>query len=815
MMTPHELDLGGTGLPEHLRERVRPLRPGPVGRGRVLVWLRSALRAHENPALDVALTVAAAQGLPVLVYQGLSERHPFANDRHHTFLMEGARDLAVDLAKRGIPYVFHLERPGHRGPVLKQLAQDASLIVLDDVPMDPLERWARALAEASPAPVWAVDCALVLPMSRSRAAPTRAYTFREAFADERARRLALPWRDAPAPALPPDPGPLPFAPVPIATATDAELQRLVAACAIDHGVGPVPDTRGGGAAGRARWRAFVGRGGLLRYARDRKDPLKSGVSRMSAYLPHGMVSPFALAREAAATPGDGAAKFLDELLIWRELAWHWCAHTPAPRGLEALPGWARETLAASAKQRRPGPSWERLSRAESGWPLWDLCQASLLRHGELHNNLRMTWGKALVDAAGSPEEALERLVDLNDRFALDGRDPASVGGLYWCLGLFDRPFPPPSPRIGALRPRPLAEHAARLDLPALEARLRPPARARRVAVIGAGVAGLACARALVDHGLEVELFDKGRGPGGRLSTRRADGAAFDHGAQYFSARDPAFARHVAAWEAEGVVARWEARGGFLHRGELTPTLPMLPRYVAVPGMSALARHLAEGLTVRTGAQVVGLSGGPGAWAVHGPEGVLEDGYAFVLITTPAPQAVPLLGPSPRLQARAAAASYLPCQAVMARFDGPLGLPFDVARPLEGPLSWIARGGSKPGRPAEAGESWVLHARPGWSLEHLDDDADAVRIRLLAAFAACTGIREAPIWSTAHRWRYALCEGPFDEGAPADLDPAAGLGVAGDWLGGARVEGAWRSGRALAGRVLGWIARGAGLNEGDE
>ena len=267
---------------------------------------------------------------------------------------------------------------------------------------------------------------------------------------------------------------------------------LVAACDIDHGVGPVFHTPGGSAAGYARWDAFVQSGGLRSYARRRNDPLRNGVSRMSAYLHYGMVSPLRLAREAFAEGSDGAEKYLDELLVWRELAYHWCFHTPDPESYEeAVPAWAQETMAEALGDAREVLDAETLERARTGDALWDVCQTSLLRNGELHNNVRMTWGKAVPLWTRTPREAMARLIDLNHRFALDGRDPSSYGGLLWCLGLFDSPKGP-SPVLGQVRGRRTEVHARRLDVEAYARRVERPAHPSppRTLVIGAGFAGL-------------------------------------------------------------------------------------------------------------------------------------------------------------------------------------------------------------------------------------------------------------------------------------------------------------------------------------
>ena len=787
-------------LPPHLSERVRPLSGGDCDGAFVLYWLRTAQRAHDNPALDAALAAGDVLGRPVFVYQGLSERYPFASDRHHTFILEGARDLHPALRERGVGAAFHLERPGHRGPHLRTLATRAALVVTEDLPVPPLTAWTARLRDAVPTPVWAVDTACVLPMLRVPPGIDRAFAFRERTAAERARRVDAGWTDHPVARPGFVPAGLPFAPLDLDT---ADIPSLVATCEIDHTVAPVPHTRGGTAAGQSRWAAFRDGGGLDAYARTRGAPHRGGGSRMSAYLHHGMVSPHQLARDARDHGGEGAARWSDELLVWRELAHAWCSEQADLHTLAVLPGWARATLQRHASDPRPTQfDDETLGRGVTGDALWDACQRSLVVHGELHNSVRMTWGKQLVAWSASPEQARARLVDLNHRWALDGRDPCSYAGLYGCLGLFDRPFRPGRPVLGELRPRDTAGHAKRIALPAYRTHVRRPLRdpMPRVAVVGAGIAGLTAARTLRDHGVPVTVFEKSRGPSGRLATRRTgDSGQFDHGAQFFTARDPAFLWRVRSWAQAGVVAPWSGRFGTLGPGGFTEQRPPGTRWVGAPRMSRIGRHLAEGLDLETGSHITAVERAGRGWTLRDADGAGRGHFDRVLIAVPGPQAVPLLAAAPQLAERAGAAPMVACQSLMLGFPDPLDLPFDGARLAGGPLAWIARDSDKPGRPP--GERWVVHATPTHSALHLEDDAEATVARLLAAFQSWTGVTAAPAHAVAHRWRFARPAADRLCGPRSLYDPALHIGAAGDWLVGARVEAAWQSGAALAGQVL--------------
>lgn len=781
-------------LDPHLTERLRPLNSvEEVRAGLVVVWLRTALRAWENPALDVGIGVANELQRPLVVVQALSERYRHASDRHHWFILQGARDLSSALAGRGIRYVLHVDRPGHRTRWWTELLERAAVLVTDDLPIAPLRGWTRTVAEAAPCPVWATDCANVVPAGLVPGKINRAFRFRKKTADLLEERIRRPWpeqtpsdaaRDAEAVALP-------FEPVDIER---ADLEALIATCRIDHSVGPVLDTPGGSTAGYARWKRFV-QEGLRGYARTRNDAARQGVSRMSAYLHYGMVAPTRIAREAARVGGAGAEKYLDELIVWRELANHWCRNHEDHESLERLPTWAQQTLREHAEDPRPAHlDLETLCRAKSGDALWDAAQRSLLRHGELHNNVRMTWGKAVLNWTPDPESALRALFHLNDRYALDGRDPSSVAGLLWCLGGMDRPFSPERPILGGIRPRPLEQHSSRLDLDTYERHVGRTPPPWRIAVVGAGVAGAICARTLSDHGATVSVFDKGRGAGGRLSTRRTGLTTLDHGAPAFTVRDPRIGRLARSWRARGVIARWDAPWGTLGPDGFTaePT----PRFVGSPTMNALLKHLLADVDVAFGTRVTALGREGDAWRLDTEAGPSLGPFDAVVLAVPAPQAAPLLDASDALRDAVDAVEVAPTWTVLVQTAHPLDLTFGAAAPTAGPIDLLVRNQTKPGRAAAPG--WLLHATPAWSREHLEDDKDRVAEALVAAAQALVPELD-PIDSSAHRWRYARVTRPL--GTPSLYEPVQRLGLCGDALLGDGVENALLSGMSMAGRLL--------------
>lgn len=320
---------------------------------------------------------------------------------------------------------------------------------------------------------------------------------------------------------------------------------------------------------------------------------------------------------------------------------------------------------------------------------------------------------------------------------------------------------------------------------------------QRVAIVGAGLSGLLAGRTLTAAGRDVVLFDKARGPGGRLSTRRHDEYAFDHGAQYFTVRDERFRDEVVTWLAEGVAAPWKARLVDARNGTVHPHESPHLRYVGTPRMSAITRFLAQDQDARLATRIESLSRSEDGWQLRSASESWGP-YDAVIVTTPPEQAVPLLADAPELAAAAAAVTSAPCWAVMAVFDDPLAAEFDGVFSDDPRLAWAARNTSKPERPPH--EAWVLHGAGAWSRAHAEDPPESVTGELLGAFFEGTGVPpKTPAFVTAHRWMLSMAENPLADGALWDAERT--VGVCGDWCCGCRVEGAALSGFAVADRIL--------------
>jgi renalase len=305
-----------------------------------------------------------------------------------------------------------------------------------------------------------------------------------------------------------------------------------------------------------------------------------------------------------------------------------------------------------------------------------------------------------------------------------------------------------------------------------------------VAIIGAGVAGLACARLLQQAGARVALIDKSRGVGGRMATRRVEALQFDHGAQYFTARGPAFSGLLDDLRAQGAADRWFDES-----------------FVGAPGMSGAPRAMAAGLEIITGRQIDALERVGAHWRVRDAAGPVAasfgDAFDALALAVPAPQAVPLLKSARLACDGAARALYAPCWALILAFEGRSDTPSRM-KPDDPVIAWIARDSDKPGRP-QARETWVVHAAPDWSRDNLERSPEEAGALLLARFRALTGVAQEPSYMTAHRWRYALVE--QSAGLDDLWDAQARVGACGDWRLGPRVECAFDSGQALARAII--------------
>ncbi len=421
-------------------DRVRKLNSAEARKnGRyVLYWAQMNRRVESNHALAFATDIANELNLPVLFYEGLTCSYPQANDRLHTFLMEGVPGTERRLRALGIGYVFHLRRRlSDPNDALYRLAADAAALVTDDYPVFVARDHNRSVPNKLSIPCHAVDSSCIVPMNHFIKQEYAAYTIRP-----KIKKVldACLQPVAPLPVKCRFTGTLPALHTDV---TASNIPELVSSCEIDHTIAPSTEIRGGRDEAERRLRHFLDYN-LRRYAKLSREPSARATSGLSPYLHFGHISSLEVAlavREYAAEHKLIADEFLEELIVRRELAFNFARFSPRIDSLDALPDWARATLAKHGGDRRdPAYTRDQFERAATHDALWNATQIELLTRGVIHGYYRMYWGKKIIEWSPTHEDALATMIYLHDRYALDGRDPNTYTNILWCFGLHDRPW---------------------------------------------------------------------------------------------------------------------------------------------------------------------------------------------------------------------------------------------------------------------------------------------------------------------------------------------------------------------------------------
>lgn len=420
-----------------MRERVRRLNEEPVraDAGYVLYWMQMNRRVPMNHALAWAVHRADEFGLPLLVYEGLTCTYPYANDRIHTFMLEAVPGTAEAVENLGAGYCFYLRRKkSDPNDVLYRLAKDAAVVVTDDYPAFIAAQHNATVPNRIGVCYEVVDSSCIVPMQLLTRREYAAYTIRP-----RIHRL-LPEYLKPLKMTPPRRRwneRLPGFHTPVAM---DEIPALVASCEIDHSVPPSTAFRGGYGEARRRLLHFA-RHKLARYDESRNEPSAHGTSNLSPYIHFGQISTLEIAlraKEQAEKAKFDAGAFLEELIVRRELAFNF-ARFADTHSFDGLPEWARKTLREHDGDPRPvAVTPAMIANGETYDELWNATQKELLLRGKIHGYYRMYWGKKIIEWSKSHSHALQQMIELHDRHALDGRDPNTYTNILWCFGLHDR-----------------------------------------------------------------------------------------------------------------------------------------------------------------------------------------------------------------------------------------------------------------------------------------------------------------------------------------------------------------------------------------
>jgi deoxyribodipyrimidine photo-lyase len=435
------------------QERIHFLNEGETRRDGevVLYWMQQSQRAEYNHALEYAVFRANQLDLPLVVIFALVDNFPEANLRHYAFMAEGLAETGVALAKRGIPLQI---RKGEPGVVLPPAVRDlkAALLVTDRGYLNVQRKWRREVAEAVSVQMVEVESDVIVPVETASEKeeyaartlrpklnrhldyflrPFSQITLSEKFTGRDCKRIAgegLDWSSS---------------------------EILLAGLKIDRSVARSP-WRGGRTQALRRLKLFCRRD-LQTYARERNLPTREVLSGMSPYLHFGQISALEAAltvrKYLAGSLREPVEAYLEELIVRRELAMNFCHFNPGYDSYQrAVPRWARESLEKHAGDVRPFLySLKELERAATEDEIWNACQLEMTRSGKMHGYMRMYWGKKIIEWSETPEEAFKRMLYLNNKYELDGRDPNSFAGVAWCFGKHDRPWGPERPVFGLVR----------------------------------------------------------------------------------------------------------------------------------------------------------------------------------------------------------------------------------------------------------------------------------------------------------------------------------------------------------------------------
>jgi deoxyribodipyrimidine photo-lyase len=443
----------------------------------VLYWMIANRRVAWNFALDRAIEHCRELGKPLVIFEALRCGYEWASDRMHRFVIDGIADNAAACERAGVTYFPYVEpKSGDGHGLLEALARDACVVVTDEYPCFFLPRMVAAAAKKLNVRLEAVDSCGMLPLRATDRIFTMAHSFRRFLQ----KTLPVHLNEAPAMAPLKKAGAIGGAKISREVlkkwpAADAGLlagsDRSLSNFPIDHKVAPSL-LRGGENAARKQMKHFF-EAGFARYGEERNEPEKDGQSGLSPYLHFGFISAHEVFAEIVKREKWTAAKlavrpngsragwwnmsanaegFLDEIITWREVGYNFSSHSDKYDDYDSLPDFAKKTLREHERDERQHLySLEELEAGQTYDGLWNAAQMQLVREGRIHNYLRMLWGKKILEWSRTPKVAVRVLIHLNNKYGLDGRDPNSYSGIFWCLGRYDRAWGPERAVFGKIR----------------------------------------------------------------------------------------------------------------------------------------------------------------------------------------------------------------------------------------------------------------------------------------------------------------------------------------------------------------------------
>ena len=409
-------------------ERIRALNNKNPRDGKyVLYWMQAAQRVEYNHALEYSIRKANELKKPVLVFFGITEDWPDANQRHYYFMLEGLKKVGKALYDKGIRMIIRRQSPDD-GAV--ELAEAAALVVVDAGQLRIQKKWRQNAAGRINCPLYEVETDLIVPVEvASEKENYSAGTFRPRITRQLDKYLVSLKHTKPK---------LDSLGLKLKSFDIEDIDRAVSKLKIDHSVGKVTFFKGG--TDRAKWRLrdFL-KNKLGKFEQLRNDPCADCVSNMSPYLHFGQISPLYIALEVKKSSGKGKASYLEELIVRRELSHNFVYYNNKYDTFASLPPWATRTLNFHRKDKREYVySLKDFEQAGTHDPYWNAAQKEMVLTGKMHGYMRMYWGKKILEWSANPQTAFKIAIYLNNKYELDGRDPNGFAGVAWCFGKHDR-----------------------------------------------------------------------------------------------------------------------------------------------------------------------------------------------------------------------------------------------------------------------------------------------------------------------------------------------------------------------------------------
>jgi deoxyribodipyrimidine photo-lyase len=411
-------------------ERMKALNEKKAQKGEyVLYWMQASQRAEYNHALEFAILKANELRQPLIVFFGITDQFPEANERHYTFMLEGLKEVKDSLKKRGIQMVIL-----HKSPEVGalQLATSASLAVVDRGYLRIQRAWRDDASKRMECPLLQVESDVIVPVEETSPKEEYAAATIRSKIKRKLDVFLVPLKE--------------HEPIIDSLSLDFDsfdiddLEKAISKLRIDKSVKRIDSLHGGTKEAKSHLEVFLD-SKLDRFAELRNDPTLDYLSHMSPYLHFGQISPLYIALEVSKTGSPGIEAFLEELIIRRELSMNFVFYNAKYDFFEAIPDWARKTLKAHQKDKRSSLySLKELEGAKTHDPYWNAAQKEMLHRGKMHGYMRMYWGKKILEWTRTPEEAFRNALYLNNKYELDGRDPNGYTGVAWCFGKHDRPW---------------------------------------------------------------------------------------------------------------------------------------------------------------------------------------------------------------------------------------------------------------------------------------------------------------------------------------------------------------------------------------